>query len=478
MNPGRRSRGIRVAAALCCALLVAACTSPTARPRASETPSTPAVTTTHTGAPITSAPASSTAPPAPADWITYHFDAARSGDYPSMPVITRAPHLVATVRLDAPVYASPLVIGGLVIVATERDSVYALTTAGRIVWRRQLGAPAPRAALPCGNIDPSGITGTPVYDAGTGLVYVVAEHADPVRHDAVALDARTGTVAWTRALPLSGTSQDAMQQRSALTITAGRVWIAFGGRAGDCGQYRGTLVGIPLDGAGAAITFTVPTAREGGIWSPPGPSVDAQGRLYVPVGNGAAGPGDRYDYSDSVLGITAGGTLFTSFSPTTWASDNAADLDLGSQGPTLVGPWVFAAGKSGTAYVLRLGRLGGIGGQVSQAQLCASFGGTAVVGEAVYVPCTDGLRAVVVDSAGRLHVRWHAAASITGSPVVAGGRVWSLDVSAGVLFGLSPASGASLSRVAVGPVSRFATPAVYGSDLFVPTLAGLAIVAT
>ena len=414
----------------------------------------------------------------PSDWTTYHFDAARSGDYPSMAVFASVPRVVATVRLDGAVYASPLVIGGLVIVATERDSVYALTTGGKIVWRRQLGAPAPRSALPCGNIDPSGITGTPVYDAATGLVYLVAEHADPVRHDAIALDARTGAVAWVRALPLAGTSQDAMQQRSALTITGGRVWIPFGGRAGDCGQYRGTLIGLSLDGTGAAITFTVPTAREGGIWSPPGPAVDAQGRLYVPVGNGASGIGGRYDYTDSVLGISTSGTLFSSFSPSTWASDNAADLDLGSQGPTLVGSWVFAAGKSGTAYVLRLGQLGGIGGQVSEAELCASYGGTAVAGDTVYVPCTDGLRAVGVDAAGRMHVLWHTTGSITGSPVVAGGRVWSLDVHDGVLHSLSLASGRSLSGVSVGAVSRFATPAVYGADLFVPTLAGLAIVAT
>ena len=46
----------------------------------------------------------------------------------------------------------------------------------------------------------------------------------------------------------------------------------------------------PLTGKGAALTFTVPTTREGGIWTPPGPSVSADGHLYVAVGNGASGP--------------------------------------------------------------------------------------------------------------------------------------------------------------------------------------------
>src|SRR5690242_21541856 len=35
--------------------------------------------------------------------------------------------------------------------------------------------PQPLSGLPCGNIDPLGITGTPAYDATTGSVFVVAE---------------------------------------------------------------------------------------------------------------------------------------------------------------------------------------------------------------------------------------------------------------------------------------------------------------
>ena len=74
--------------------------------------------------------------------------------------------------LDGNVYASPLVIGGRVVVATENDSVYAIQN-GHIVWRRHLGTPAPQGQLPCGNIFPLGITGTPVYR--NGLIYVATE---------------------------------------------------------------------------------------------------------------------------------------------------------------------------------------------------------------------------------------------------------------------------------------------------------------
>jgi hypothetical protein len=61
--------------------------------------------------------------------------------------------------------------------------------------------------------------------------------------------------------------------------------------------------------------------------------VDPRGDLLVAVGNGEHGVGDSYDYSDPVLRLGADATLRDSFSPTSWASDNASDLDLGSQGP-------------------------------------------------------------------------------------------------------------------------------------------------
>jgi outer membrane protein assembly factor BamB len=307
-------------------------------------------------------------------------------------------------------------------------------------------------------------------------VYVAPEYGSPVRHELDALDLKTGAVRWHRSLDLPGVETRAMQERGALAVDGGRVWVPFGGLNGDCGGYKGRLVGFRLDGTGAPLAYTVPTAREAGIWTPPGPAVDAAGNLMVQVGNGASVEGDRYDHSDSVLEISPTGTLVDSFSPTTWATDNAADLDLGSQGPALVGTqWVLAVGKSGTAYVLDQQHLGGIGGEVSKAQLCPSYGGTAVLDSLVIVPCTDGDRAVEIDR-GVLNLLWHARPD--GSPVVGGGRVWSLDVSAGVLYALDPASGRTLEQLPVGAVTRFATPALYGRYVLVPTVSGLVIIRT
>lgn len=455
-------------------LMLTACTAGAGSPARHSASASTATFSKSASEPATSA----VAPPATRylDWPTYHGDLARSGYSAAMPAVTRPLRVLAIRRLDGAVYASPIVAAGVVVIATEADTVYGFDRAGTQLWRTNLGIPARSSDLPCGNIDPSGITGTPTYDAATGSVFAVAEHAGPVRHELVALDVTTGAVRWRRSVDLPGAAPNAMQQRGALTVTGGRVWVSFGGRAGDCGDYKGRLIGSPLDGQGTLVSYTVPTSREAGIWTPPGPAVDAAGRLYVAVGNGAAGAGDPYDHSDSVLELDAGARLVDSFSPTTWASDNAADLDLGSQGPALVGDWVFAAGKSGTAYVLRRGALGGIGGQVSSMSLCRSFGGTAVVGALVYVPCNDGLRAVRINAAGVIVPLWRAAASITGSPVVGGGRVWSLDPGAGLLHALDPATGQSLAQVDVGVTSRFATPAISGDELLVPTMTGLVIV--
>ncbi|MFZ0185477.1 MAG: PQQ-binding-like beta-propeller repeat protein [Streptosporangiaceae bacterium] len=73
---------------------------------------------------------------------------------------------------------------------------------------------------------------------------------------------------------------------------------------------------------------------------------------------------------------------------------------------------------------------------------------------------------------------WHTSDSITRSPVIGGGRIWVLNMDAGVLHALDPSTGKSLSQVDVGVANRFATPALYGADVIVPTLTGIAVVRT
>ena len=464
-----RSRHVAPTAAAIVILALSACTGAGPPSPAATAPGAVSSATVPTSAGAASA----------ADWPTYHGTMSRAGVSTTMPAASGVPKRIQSLKLDGAVYASPIVVRGLTIVATEQDTVYAFDQSYRQVWRRSLGSPSPAQERQCGDIDPLGITGTPVYDATTNHVLVVAELGGSVRHELYALDAASGRVAWNKSVDLPGVSARDMQQRGALAIADNRVWVSFGAQAGDCGDYKGRVVGVPLDGGNDVIFYSPPTKRGGGIWNPNGPTVNAAGHLLVVSANGAAFPGDTYDHTNSVLELDANAKLVDSFAPADWAANNQGDVGLGSQGVALIGTkWAVLGGKSGPVYVLKQGDLGGIGGQVDVQNICLSFGGAAVDGDVVYLPCTDGVRAVRVDGAGQLHVLWHASGSITGSPVIGGGRVWALDTDAGVLHALDPSTGKSLSQVDVGVANRFATPALYGADVIVPTLAGIAVVRT
>jgi putative pyrroloquinoline-quinone binding quinoprotein/putative pyrroloquinoline-quinone-binding quinoprotein len=406
-----------------------------------------------------------------ADWTMYHRDAARSGYVAGLPDPT---HLTRAWRaaLDGAVYAAPLVIGDTVVAATERDTLYALDIqSGRVRWRTSLGTPIPLSALPCGNIDPLGITGTPIFDPQTGLIYAVAEVSGPA-HILVGVDLASGQVKVRRSADPPGMDPATHQQRGALALENGWVYVPFGGLYGDCGDYHGWVVAARTDGSGALLAYQVPTTREGGIWAAPGPVLDARGDLYVAVGNGAA-TGGAWDHSDSVLRLSPTLQLLDAFAPHSWPQDNASDADLGSMGPVLLpGDLLFAAGKSGQGYLLRAGHLGGVGGQAQTLTLCHAYGGAAVAGASAIIPCTEGLRQLRVVDGPRVVSGWRAPGNVTGSPVIGGKTVYSLDPG-GTLYALDLATGALRATLAVGATSRFATPALAHGRVFIGTLAGV-----
>jgi outer membrane protein assembly factor BamB len=449
--------------------LTAACSgsstpTPTPSPTPSPTSSASPVPTVRTTPSPASNPTSS--------WPTYHRSGTRDGDAGASLAALSAPLQRAWVAdLDGAVYGSPVLVGATAVVATENDSVYALDVAtGRRLWRRHLGTPVRRADLPCGNIDPLGITSTPAYDERTGSVFVVAETTG-AHHTLWALDARTGAPRWHRGLDVArGRDRHAEQQRSALLVTAGRVITAFGGLAGDCGDYVGYLTSVPTTGEGATSVYAVPTRREAGVWAAAGPVVDGAGRVLVASGNGAA-TGGRWDGSDSVLALDPVTLrLARSFHPDVWADDNARDLDLGSLSPVPVAGKVLIAGKRGVAYLLssQLALLDSLDG-------CSAFGGAAVRGATAYLPCTSGLRAVTVRGAS-LAWGWEAP-GIPGSPVLAGDAVYALDPAAQRFHVLSLRTGARVASLDVGrAISRFASPTVAGRMVLLPTMSGVVAV--
>ena len=299
---------------------------------------------------LTAAPSGAAALTANA-WWAYHGNGQRTGYATSMPTYTGGMHIIRRLVLDGAVYAQPIVADGLTYAATENNSVYAFDVNNKLVWKRHLGAPSPASQRPCGDIDPLGITSTPVYYSATDTMYVAAElGTSPPTHRLYALNARTGAIRFSHSLDLSGVDPAAMQQRGALTFSVGRVWVAFGALAGDCGNYKGRLVGVPLSGSGSTLAYTAPTERGGGIWAPSGPTTDGKGHLFVVSANGAAFPGDAYDFTNSLLELSsATGTVLDSFAPSDPGREQPGRRrsGLATTGPRRAVD--FVAGKSGPA---------------------------------------------------------------------------------------------------------------------------------
>ncbi len=408
-------------------------------------------------------------------WPTYHGDAAHTGndttDAGLLPV-----HHAWTTGLDQNVYGQPVVDGGRVIAATENNSVYALDAHdGRILWRVHVGTPVTGVVgqVGCGNIDPLGITSTPVVDAARHEVFVVAAIQDAnkvIHHQLVGLDVYTGTRMMTaNADPGGGQNPLYIQQRAGLALGNGRVYVGYGGYAGDCGPYHGWLVSLTESGSGKIAFNTTPHTGLGAIWATNGPSIDASGDVYVATGNPNAVPSTG-DYGESVLKLSPTLHVLAHFS----GSNAVADEDLGSSGPALLGNGlVFEVGKQHEGYLLDTSNLA----RRQTLTTCTgeALGGTAFDGRHLYVPCEEHVQEVNVDAVHHsVSLGWSGPATgRAGPPILAGGALWSVDWSNGTLYELNPSTGAAITTIALGTVPHFTSPSAALGLVLVGTNAGV-----
>jgi outer membrane protein assembly factor BamB len=321
--------------------------------------------------------------------VTYHNAPDRHGVY-AMPGLTLAaaanmhPDAAFHGRVQGHVYAQPLfwhAAAGpaLVIVATESNVVAALDAAtGAPVWQTNLGAPVALSALPCGDIDPDGITATPVIDPKVGLVYLAAltqTRAGP-RQIVTALSLANGAV-------VSGWPLDVQAElgkrgvtflsppqgsRSALQFMGGALYVSYGGRYGDCGNYHGTVVQIQTSPPKLVASWQT-RAKGGGIWAQGGTASDGES-LFATTGN-TFGAQDWSD-GEAIIRLRPGLAHSMSsadyFAPAGWKQLDDTDEDLGGTEalPFDIGPAkrVIAFGKDGNAYLVDRGNLGGVGGSL------------------------------------------------------------------------------------------------------------------
>jgi outer membrane protein assembly factor BamB len=404
-------------------------------------------------------------------WTVYHGDAAGTGVTSVLRSVNTTRRAWTSPELNGEIYGEPLVFGTDVYVATESDTVYSLNaTRGSVVWSRHLASAVPSSDLPCGNISPTvGITGTAAIDPSRDEIFVVADefvHGGP-EHFLVGLNTTNGAVELRERVDPPGSSPAALLQRTGLNLDDGRVVFAMGGNYGDCATYRGRVMSVKETGSRPAI-FTVDDRagdNQGAVWmGGAAPVVDARGNVWVSVGNGSVhDPSQAYDDSDSVLELSATGRLEQFFAPSSWASDNANDLDMTTAPVLFADGQVILVGKSRIAYLLNGARLGGIGHQeASLPSICSNDvdGGSAIVAMTVYLPCLNGPVALhVTKSPATLRVLWSASVG-GGPPIDAAGLVWTVGKN-GVVYALDASTGAVREQASIGAVDNdFTTPSV------------------
>ena len=261
------------------------------------------------------------------NWTVYHANYRSTGVDPAGTALSPLRSAWRSRTLDGSLFGEPLVYGGRVVIATTNDTLYELSAHnGDILWQRHYANPVPTRDLACsGDVDPTvGITGTPVIDRSRNEIFAVVDERaakGSISDRLLGVDLGTGKVELNQVADVPGRPPNAELQRPGLTLDRGRVIIGYGGNDGDCGNYTGAIVAVP-EGGGPDRVYTVePTAsdREGAVWQGGGsPLVDSSGNIWFSTGNGSAGTGDPYDYSDSVIELSPTLAREQYFAPSTW----------------------------------------------------------------------------------------------------------------------------------------------------------------
>src|SRR5262245_27916816 len=178
------------------------------------------------------------------------------------------------------VHAQPLYIEGgpngpMIIVVTASNNIYALhADTGTVIWSRTNIGPAVTSGLPCGNINPVGTIGTPVVDLTTrSLFFDALIQGNPIKHFIYSLNVDTGATnaGWpvdvnATAIHNGNTFTSLVQEdRGALALVNGIVYVPYSGYFGDCGSYRGWVVGVQADNPSGVMAWAT-SAIGGGIW--------------------------------------------------------------------------------------------------------------------------------------------------------------------------------------------------------------------
>jgi len=256
-------------------------------------------------------------------------------------------HSVDGKVLAQPLYLSHVSIAGgthnVVFVATEHDSVYAFDAdkSGPPLWHRSLIPPgATTVPNAHAELEELGITGTPVIDASTGTLYVVAEtlNSGRVVFRLHALKVATGQEEGgsPAVIKPSGFQPKQQMQRPGLLLASGNVYAAFGSTGDDTPPYHGWIIAFSASSlAQVGVWNSTPGGGEGAVWmSGAGLAASSTGNVYAMTGNGSWN--GTSNLSNSFVRLSPNLTPLDYFTPFNQAALTAQDLDLGAGGVLLV----------------------------------------------------------------------------------------------------------------------------------------------
>ena len=326
--------------------------------------------------------------------LTYHNDDARDGAF--LEEVTLTPSNVnpsqfgklISYPVDGQIYGQPLYLPQLningsahdvVFVATQNNTVYAFDAdatsgSGATFWQINFGVPK-SAYDSAGPWPVVGILSTPVIDATSNTIYVVAHLANTTpEYWLHALDVTTGKDRVSPVAIAGSNGSDHLgngcYQRMGLALDPVTNWIYV--PFGSCPNgwifaYDKTTL------QQKAVFEATPGAGGGGFWgSGAAPAIDdSTGDLYVMNGTDAGdeqwiGAQSMTGYNDSFLRMNAADlSVLDYFAPYDNAYLSSNDADLGSGGNVLVpGSSSFphellGGGKDGRVYVINRDSMGG-----------------------------------------------------------------------------------------------------------------------
>jgi hypothetical protein len=275
------------------------------------------------------------------------------------------------------VYAQPLYIEGgpdgpMIIAVTELNNVYALNaTTGLPIWSRtDIGPPVP--STPCGGFNPTGITGTPVVDLiSRSLFFDAVINGNPVKHFIFSLNVDTGATNWSVDVNATANYQGitfdsfVQEERGALALVNGIVYVSYSGYVGDCGSYHGWVVGVDINDHSNVMAWAT-DATGGGIWGHGGVASDGTS-MFVVTGNTFTNSGDPWSGGEAIVRLSTGPVFSDFWAPPNWQSLDGSDTDLGGCSATIIdvpganpSQLVLALGKDRNAYLLDRNNLGGV----------------------------------------------------------------------------------------------------------------------